>query len=129
MTLDGVIGFFHLIGAAVWVGGLITIGAVVPALRRAGAERPQLQAMARQFGRVSWAAMGLAVAGGFWLVDETERTWSDLELKVGLVAVTIAIAALHQLTARRTTAVQRGAIQGAILLLSLAIFAVATGID
>jgi len=121
--------FFHLLGAAVWLGGTITVGALVPALRKAGVERPQLQAMARQFGRVSWAAMGLAVAGGFWLVDETERTWSDLELKVGLVAVTIAIAALHQLTARRTTAVQRGAIQGAILLLSLAIFAVATGID
>ena len=82
--------FFHLLGAAVWLGGTITVGALVPALRRAGAERPQLQAMARQFGKVSWAAIGLA--------------------------------------ARRSSAAQRGAIQGLILLASLAVFAAATGI-
>lgn len=121
--------FFHLLGAAVWLGGTITVGALVPALRKAGVERPQLQAMARQFGRVSWAAMGLAVAGGIWLVGETGRAWSDLELKVGLVIATIAMAGLHQLTARRSTAAQRGAIQGVILLLSLAVFAAATGIE
>ena len=84
--------------------------------------------MARQFGKVSWAAMGLAVVGGIWLVAETGRAWGDLSLKVSLVIVTVALAALHQLTARRMTAAQRGAIQGLILLVSLAIFAVATGI-
>ena len=120
--------FFHLLGAAVWLGGTITVGALVPALRKAGVERPQLQAMARQFGKVSWSAMVLAVAAGIWLVGETERAWGDLGLKVGLVIVTVALAGLHQLTARRMTAAQRGAIQGLILLVSLAIFAVATGI-
>ena len=82
--------FFHLLGAAVWLGGTITVGGLVPALRRAGAERPQLQAMARQFGKVSWAAIGLA--------------------------------------GRRSSAARRGAIQGLILLASLAVFAAATGI-
>ena len=120
--------FFHLLGAAVWLGGTITVGALVPALRKAGVERPQLRAMARQFGKVSWFAMGLAVAAGIWLVGETERAWSDLGLKVGLVVVTVGLAGLHQLTARRMTAAQRGVIQGLILLVSLAIFAVATGI-
>jgi len=121
--------FFHLLGAAVWMGGTITVGALVPALRKAGVERPQLQAMARQFGKVSWAAMGLAVVCGIWLVGETGRTWSDLTLKVGLVVATLALAALHQLTARRVSAAQRGVIQGLILLVSLAIFAAATGIE
>jgi putative copper export protein len=120
--------FFHLLGAAVWLGGTITVGALVPALRKAGVERPQLQAMARQFGKVSWGAMGVAVLCGTWLVGATGRMWGDVGLKVGLVIMAVALAGIHQLTARRMTAGQRGAIQGLILLVSLAIFAVATGL-
>lgn len=119
---------FHLVGAAVWLGGLITVGALVPALRRAGVERPQLQAMARQFGRVSWVAMAVAVASGAWLVTRTGRAWGDLSLKAGLVILAIALAVVHQITARKTSAAQRGMMQGVILLTSLAIFAVATGV-
>lgn len=110
--------FFHLVGAAVWLGGTITVGALVPALRKAGVERPQLQAMARQFGKVSWAAMALAVVCGIWLVGETNRAWGDVRLKVFLVIVALALAGAHQLTARRSSAAQRGAIQGLILLVS-----------
>lgn len=121
--------FFHLLGAAVWLGGTITVGALVPALRRAGVERSQLQAMARRFGKVSWAAMGLAVLCGIWLVDAGRRSWDDLGLKVGLVIVTVAVAGFHQLTARRMNAAQRGAVQAVILLTSLGVFAVATGIS
>ncbi|NND02161.1 MAG: hypothetical protein HKN91_05190 [Acidimicrobiia bacterium] len=120
--------FFHLVGAAVWLGGTITVGALVPALRKAGVERPQLQAMARQFGRVSWVAMTVAVASGVWLVSRTGRSWGDLSLKAGLVILVIAIAGVHQVTARRLSAAQRGIIQGLILLVSLGIFAVATGV-
>jgi len=120
--------FFHLLGAAVWLGGLLTVGALVPALRRAGVERPQLQAMARQFGRLSWAAMAISLISGIWLVSDTDREWGDLSLKVGLVVLAILLAALHQLTASRSTPAQRGAVQGVILLVSLGIFAVATGI-
>lgn len=120
--------FLHLVGAAVWLGGSITVGALVPALRKAGVERPQLQAMARQFGRVSWVAMGIAVASGAWLVSQTGRDWADLSLKAGLVILAIALAAVHQVTARKVTAAQRGMLQGLILLASLAIFAVATAV-
>ena len=120
--------FFHLIGAAVWLGGSITVGALVPALRKAGVDRPQLQAMARQFGRVSWVAMAVSVASGAWLVSRTGRDWGDLSLKAGLVILVIAFAGVHQVTARKLTAAQRGIIQGLILLTSLAIFAVATGV-
>ena len=120
--------FFHLIGAAVWLGGLITVGALVPALRAAGADRPQLQAMARQFGRVSWAAMAISIVSGTWLVFDTDRAWDDLSLKLGLVVVAMALAVVHQVTAKRSTAAQRGAVQGLILLMSLAIFFVAAGL-
>lgn len=120
--------FFHLVGAAVWLGGLLTVGALVPALRKAGVERPQLQAMARQFGRVSWAAMAVSLISGISLVGVTDREWGDLSLKAGLVAFAIVLAAVHQFTASKSTPAQRGAVQGLILLVSLAIFAVATGL-
>lgn len=120
--------FLHLVGAAVWLGGSLTVGALVPALRKAGVERPQLQAMARQFGRVSWVAMTIAVASGAWLVSRTGRDWGDLSLKAALVVLAIGLAAAHQVTAKRVTAAQRGMLQGLILLASLAIFAVATAV-
>ena len=120
--------FFHLIGAAIWLGGLVTVGALVPALRSAGVDRPQLQAMARQFGRVSWAAMAISIVSGTWLVLDTDRDWGDLSLKLGLVFVAIALAAAHQVTAKRSTPAQRGAIQGLVLFTSLAIFFAAAGL-
>ena len=120
--------FLHLVGGAAWLGGLITVGALVPALRNAGVERSQLQAMARQFGKVSWVAMGLALISGVWLVVQTDRDWGDLSLKLGLVVVAIALAAAHQFTAGRSTPAQRGALQGLILLVSLGIFFAATAL-
>src|SRR5436309_12130136 len=56
--------FLHVLAAAIWVGGQITLGALVPVLRRAGADVPRL--VARQFGRVAWAAFAVLVATGMW---------------------------------------------------------------
>jgi len=53
--------WLHLMAAATWTGGLIVLAAAVVGLRRAGADRSLLQAVARSFGRVSWAAMAIAV--------------------------------------------------------------------
>lgn len=130
MTIDGVVLWLHLVAAAVWVGGLITVGALVPALRSAGAERPMLQAMARRFGVVSWAAMGLAVVTGAIQMVRLDYGWFDEPVvrKLGLVVVAIALAAGHQFTARRTSAAVRGALQGAILLVSLGILAAAVAL-
>jgi putative copper export protein len=122
VTLDEVIRWVHLLGAATWTGGLITLGALVPALRSAGADRPLLQAMARRFGSISWTAMGVAVVTGLWQVDRLDYPWGELGWKLSLVGVAVALALAHQLTARRTGAAVRGAIQGVILLVSLAIF-------
>lgn len=119
-----VVRFLHLVAASVWVGGLITVGALVPALRRAGASRELLRAMARQFGRVSWMAMGVAVvSGAFLALPYLDR--SALAVKVGLVALTAALAGWHQLAARGQSPVMRGALQGAILATSLGIVAAA----
>ena len=116
-----------MLAAATWTGGLITVGALVPALRKADVTRDQLRAMARRFGLVSWAAFAVIVVTGIAQVSELAISWSDstLNLKLGLVVVAVALAGVHQVTARRTSHAMRGVIQGLILGVSIAIFGVA----
>lgn len=117
----------HLLGAAVWTGGLITLAASIPVLRRAGADRSMLQAVARRFGVLSWSALGILVATGIWQVEEIQLSWTydRLVLKIALVGVAAVLALVHQVTARRMSPAGRGAIEGMILAVSVAIFAAA----
>lgn len=128
MTVDEIVRWIHLLAAATWTGGLITLGALVPALRSAGAERPVLQAAARRFGVVSWTALAVAVATGIVQVVRLSYPWRSLEVKLAFVAIAGGLALVHQLTARRSSPAVRGAIQGAILLASIGIFAAAVAL-
>lgn len=125
--MTGVVRFFHLLGAMVWVGGLITLGALVPAMRRAGADRAMLQAVARQFGRVSWTGFGIAILTGGWaVIDYLDRP--ALPWKLGAVAVAGGLALWHQLGAREQSPRTRGILQSLILLASLGIVAAAVAL-
>ncbi len=89
--------FLHVISASIWVGGQLTLAAMVPTLRGLGGEAPRRVAQA--FARVSWPAYAVAVVTGLWNVvliplDELAHPW--IELKVLAVAVSGAGAALHQ---------------------------------
>lgn len=135
MDIDTVLRWFHLVAAAVWVGGLIVMGAVINAVRRAGAERSLLQAAARGFGRVSWTAMVVAVMSGIWQLNRLEFSLSEetgyagrLLLKLLLVGMAVSLASVHQFTARRTSPAVRGLIQAVILLSSLGIVAAAVSL-
>ncbi len=127
MTYPELLEWIHLLGAATWTGGLITVGAIVPALRGAGVTRDHLRTMARRFGALSWAALLVTVATGVAQVVELDISWTDdtLSVKMGLIVLTVALAGTHQVTARRTTAAVRGILQGLLLGLSIAIFGVA----
>ena len=124
------IRWLHLRAAAVWTGGLITLAALVVALREAGAQTEHLRAAARQFGRVSWTAMVIAIATGLWQVHRLALDWGygRLHLKIGLVGLAVILAGVHQLTARRSSPATRGVIQLLILVVSLAIFAAAVAL-
>lgn len=119
--------FVHLVSVSVWTGGLLVLAALVVALRKAGASRELLQASARQFARVSWVAMGLAIATGLAQVHLMAMPWSygRLHLKLGLVGLVVALAFGHQLTARRSSPATRGVLQLLIMVVSLAIFGAA----
>ncbi len=125
MTAFELSKWVHLTAAAVWTGGLITLAVLVAALRGAGADRPQLQAAARAFGYLSWTALAVAVATGLYQLSTFGWPWSQLTLKLTLVGVSAALALVHQVTARRTSPAVRGAIQGVILVLAVAIFGAA----
>ncbi|VAW09265.1 hypothetical protein MNBD_ACTINO02-1674 [hydrothermal vent metagenome] len=119
-----VVLWIHLLAVAVWTGGLITLAALVPAIRKAGADIEVIRAAARQFGRLSWTAMGLAVVTGLMLANDFGYSLSGsvIGTKVRVVGAMIALAGFHQFTAKKTPPAIRGAIQGVVLVLAVLTF-------
>jgi putative copper export protein len=106
--------FLHVLAATVWVGGQLTLAALVPALRAAGATVPKTAANA--FNRVAWPAFGLLVLTGIWNViaedDEGTAFQHTLTVKYVLVAASGVTAFLHtRATSQRGLAVY-GALTG-----------------
>ena len=100
--------FLHVLAATVWVGGQLTLAALVPALRAAGAEVPK--AAARAFNRVAWPAFGVLVLTGMWNVvaesDDSAAYQHTLMVKYTLVLLSGVTALLHaRATSRRGMAV------------------------
>jgi len=117
--------YIHLLSATVWVGGLIVLGGLVPAVRKTTDDRSVIQAIARRFGVMSWTALGLLVLTGTLMVFD--RAWTGtLIAKIGLVMLSALLAAWHTMAAREQSPAVRGAIQGVILILALVILWLAT---
>jgi putative copper export protein len=72
VTADSIRLFLHVLAATIWVGGQITVAALLPVLRAAGADVPR--AAARQFGRVGWAAFVVLVLTGIWNIAAADDT-------------------------------------------------------
>ncbi|MFQ5522149.1 MAG: hypothetical protein ACE5F5_01035 [Acidimicrobiia bacterium] len=117
--------YFHLLAATVWVGGLIVLAGLVRAVRQVTDDRAVLQAIARRFSVLSWTALGVLVATG--IIQVLDRPLTGVLLaKIGLVLISAMLAAWHTVAAREQSPAVRGAIQGIILVLALAIVALAT---
>ena len=90
--------FLHVLAATVWVGGQITLAALVPVLRRAGTDIPR--AAARRFNQVAWPAFGVLVITGIWNVvavrsQITGSYETTLVVKLIVVIISGVAAALH----------------------------------
>jgi putative copper export protein len=109
----------HVLAATVWVGGQLTLAALVPALHQAGPELPRV--VARQFSRVAWPAFGVLVLTGIWNVAAESdhnhgRYRVTLIVKIA-VALLSGVAALLHARARRPAALAVwGAVAGATAL-------------
>jgi putative copper export protein len=128
--VDQAIRYAHLLSMSVWLGGLIALGSIAAGLRRSGAQPEQRRAMARGYGRVAWPAIVVAVITGFW---QAERLGVDMGrpamiTKLALVVFAVALAGVHQITARRTSPALRGLVQGLILAVTLGVLAAAVAL-
>jgi putative copper export protein len=90
--------FLHVLAATVWVGGQLTLAALVPVLRRLGTEVPRTAA--RRFNQVAWPAFAVLLLTGVWnLIAERSKISGSYEttlvVKLVVVAVSGVTAALH----------------------------------
>jgi putative copper export protein len=114
LDLETVRLFLHVLAATVWVGGQITLAALVPALR--GTAEGVTKVAARAFNRIAWPAFAVLVVTGIWNVmamdDDSESFQRTLMLKYGLVLASGVTAYLHQRATTPRTMAIFGALTG-----------------
>ena len=100
VSWDTVRLFLHVLAATIWVGGQLTLAALVPVLRRFGADVPG--AAARRFNQVAWTAFGVLVVTGIWnivavrsQISHSASYRTTLIVKLAVVVVSGVAAALH----------------------------------
>ncbi|HEX8094934.1 hypothetical protein [Jatrophihabitans sp.] len=119
---DSVRLFLHVLAATVWVGGQLTLAALVPALRGAGVDVPKRAAQA--FNRIAWPAFAVLVLTGIWNVAaENDRMHGEyrttLMVKLAVVVVSGVAAAAHARSRSRRGLAVWGALTGLSALLAL----------
>ena len=115
-TWDTVRLFLHVVAATVWVGGQLTLAALVPTLRALGSEAPG--AAARRFNQVAWPAFAVLVLTGIWNIAAEADKQSDpgyqatLGVKMALVLLSGLSAFLHTRARSSTGLAVWGAVTG-----------------
>jgi putative copper export protein len=106
---DTVVRSLHLIGAAVWAGGMVMLALAVGAARSTVAERERIElfrALGRRFLLAGGIAMLVLIATGTDMAADRLDAWSDLTdtdygerllAKLGVVAIVICLTLFHSL--------------------------------
>jgi len=87
-ALEGIRLSLHVLAAALWVGGQLTLAGLVPAARRLG--EGAAATLARAFARIQWPAYAVLLVTGIWNVSATSsgpsHLWQGvLGAKIGVV--------------------------------------------
>ena len=96
----------HVVAACIWIGGQITVAAVIPLLRGVGGDGSANLAsvVGRRYQVIAWPAFAALAVTGVINVGNAGLQWSHLldsaagrtlAVKLGLVALSGAAAALH----------------------------------
>ena len=124
VSWDTVRLFLHVLAATVWVGGQLTLAALVPVLRLFDAEVPR--AAARRFNQVAWAAFVVLLVTVVWNTVAVRGQISHdpsyrvtLIVKLAVVAVSGVTAALHARARTRAGLAVFGALTGVSALAAL----------
>ncbi|MFM7411177.1 MAG: hypothetical protein ACKO3L_10335 [Actinomycetota bacterium] len=113
-NLESLRTFLHLLAAAVWVGGQIVLGGLVPRVRKTNPEA--LKTIANGFARVAWPAFGITVITGMWNILDTDVSAMDssyhvtLGIKIVVVMLAGFAAAAHANTKSKLILALGGAI-------------------
>lgn len=107
--------FLHILAAMIWVGGQLTLAALVPALRGLGAQVPK--AAARRFNQVAWPAFAVLIATGVWNIiaesaKDTGAYRTTLIVKMVIVAISGITAFVHTRSRSTTGLAVFGALTG-----------------
>jgi putative copper export protein len=114
-AVDSIRLWLHVLAAAVWVGGQLTLAALVPALRAAGPDVPKRAA--RAFNRVAWPAFGLLVVTGVWnvaAVDSAHHPDSTYQAVLGAKVAVVAASGITAWLHTRATTSRGLALWGAL---------------
>jgi putative copper export protein len=114
-ALDSIRLWLHVLGATVWVGGQLTLAALVPVLRAAGPDVPKRAA--RAFNRVAWPAFGLLLVTGVWnivAVNNTHHPNSTYQAVLGAKLLVVAASGISAWQHTRATSTKAIAIWGAV---------------
>lgn len=128
MSTFEILKWVHLLAAAVWTGGLITLSFLVTAIRGTTDNVEVLRAVARRFGVLSWIAFAVAIATGTWMYADIGLPWKEFSTKGTLIILAGGLALFHQFTAKRSSPAMRGIIQLLILIASIGIFGAAVAL-
>lgn len=114
-AVDGVRLTLHVLAAAIWVGGQLTVVGLLPTARRLGDDA--VRRIAAGFARLSWPAYAVLVATGIWNVIAVDggqpRAWQVvLGAKIAVVLLAGLGAWLHGRARSRRALAVWGALAG-----------------
>lgn len=121
-AVDGIRLTLHVLAAAVWVGGQLTVAGLLGTVRSLGDEAPR--AVARAFGRLSWPAYAVLIGTGVWNVAAAGghhgSAWKAvLSAKVAVALLAGLAAWLHSRSRGRTGLAVWGALAGSASIAAL----------
>lgn len=116
----------HVLAATIWVGGQLTLAALLPVLRGSDPDLPRRAA--RAFNRVAWPAFGVLLLTGAWNIAATRDETSDgYHLVLTLKLIAVAASGLTAYAHIRATSRAQLAVFGALTALT-AIAALVLGV-
>jgi putative copper export protein len=123
-ALDGIRLSIHVLAAAVWVGGQLTLAGLVPTARRLG--DGAARSLAQAFARIQWPAYGVLLVTGLWNVSATHagqpKAWQIvLGVKIAVVLVAGLAAWLHTRAGTKTGLAVWGAVTAVASVTALAL--------
>ena len=114
-AVDGLRLTLHVLAAAVWVGGQLTVAGLLGTIRGLGEDAPRR--VARAFGRLSWPAYAVLLGTGVWNVAAADKhqgsAWKAvLSAKISVALLAGLAAWIHSRSRSRAGLAVWGALAG-----------------